>query len=82
MVVIERVADEGVRIGAYTLQVLAVHADEVVIALSGPDDDCGHCGQRPAERRCCAVCRSEVVICPVCAGSWRCPRCASPLAAP
>jgi hypothetical protein len=76
MVIIERSADQGVRVGRYTVWVLAVHADEVVVALLDPDRDCGGCGERtPGDR--CGVC--GLLVCPVCARRGRCPRCASPL---
>jgi hypothetical protein len=75
MVVIERMPGLGVQIGRYTLQVLAVHAGEVVVALLDPDKDCAGCGERPADRRRCPGCGAEAVVCPACAPVWRCPRC-------
>jgi hypothetical protein len=39
MVVIDRAAGEQIRIGPYTLRVLEVHPDGVVVALLGPDED-------------------------------------------
>jgi hypothetical protein len=77
MVVIERSPDQGVQVGRYTLWVLAVRADEVVVAVLDPDKDCGGCGERAAGRP-CPVC--GVLVCPVCARPGHCPRCASPLA--
>jgi hypothetical protein len=76
MVVIERSADQGVQVGPYTLWVLAVHGDEVVIALLDPDKDCSGCGERTPGNRCrdCGA-----LVCPVCARTRLCPRCASPL---
>jgi methionyl-tRNA synthetase len=74
MVVIERSPDQGVQIGRYTLRVLAVRADEVVVALLDPDRDCAGCGERAEEGSRCAVCGA--VVCPRCARP-RCPRCAS-----
>jgi hypothetical protein len=76
MVVIQRSPGQGVRIGPCTLRVLAVHADEVVVALLDPDKDCAVCGERPAERRSCPVCQAEAVVCPVCVPVWQCPACA------
>ena len=75
MVMIERKPGLGVRIGPYVLQVLAVYAGEVVFALLDPDKDCCCCGERPADRRCCAHCQAEVVLCPDCVRSWQCPEC-------
>jgi hypothetical protein len=75
MVKIERSAGQGVQIGRYTLRVLAVGADEVVVALLDPDVDCACCGERPAGRRRCPLCAAEAVVCPACAQSWRCPAC-------
>jgi hypothetical protein len=75
--VIERSPNQAVRIGPYTLRVLAVRADEVVVALLDPDRDCHACGERPADRLRCPACGAEAVVCPVCVRSWRCPRCAS-----
>jgi hypothetical protein len=74
MVVIERSPDQGVLIGRYTLRVLAIHADEVVVALLDPDRDCAGCGER-AEGSRCGTCGA--LVCPCCGGSRRCPRCAS-----
>jgi hypothetical protein len=68
MVVIERSPGEGVQIGHHVLRVLAVHADEVVVALLDPDKVCVVCGaglDEPAQT----------------AGATepgRCPRCAPP----
>jgi hypothetical protein len=76
MVVIERSPDQGVQVGPYTLWVLAVHADEVVIALLDPDKDCVGCGERAAGQR-CPVCGA--LVCPACAQAACCPRCASHL---
>lgn len=39
MIVVERAAGELVRIGSYTLQVLEVHPDGVVVALLGPGEE-------------------------------------------
>jgi hypothetical protein len=72
MVVIERSPDQGVQIGRYTLRVLAVHANEVVVALIDPDTDCAVCGERTTGR--CPGCDARV--CPACARAWHCPRCA------
>jgi hypothetical protein len=76
MVVIERSPDQGVQIGRYTLRVLAVHGDEVVVAVFDPDKDCVGCGERAAGQR-CPVCGA--LVCPVCARPARCPRCAASL---
>jgi hypothetical protein len=76
MVVIERSPDQEVRIGRYTLRVLAVHADEVVVALFDPDMDCIGCGERPADGR-CPVCAA--VVCWACGRAQACPRCGSRL---
>jgi hypothetical protein len=78
MVEIDRKAGEAVRVGRYTLRVLAVHPGEVVVALLDPDRDCAGCGERPAERRRCPVCQAEVVLCATCLPGQRCSRCASP----
>jgi len=76
MIVIERSPDQGVQIGRYTLRVLAVRADEVVVALLDPDKDCSGCGERtPGDR--CLTCGT--LLCPVCARLGPCPRCASAL---
>jgi hypothetical protein len=80
MVEIERKAGEAVRVGRYTLRVIAVRPGEVVIALLDPDKDCAGCGERPAQRRRCPVCGAEAVLCNACLPSRRCPRCASPWA--
>jgi hypothetical protein len=79
MVVIERSPGQCVQVGPYVLRVLAVHADEVVVALFDPDRDCHVCGERPADRRACSVCGAEVVVCPACLGASSCPACASSL---
>jgi hypothetical protein len=76
MVVIERSPDQGVQIGPYTLWVLAIHPDEVVVGLLDPEKDCGGCGERTSGDR-CRVCGA--LVCPVCARARLCPRCASPL---
>jgi hypothetical protein len=78
MMIIERAPGEAVRIGPYALQVLAVQPGRVVVALLDPAKDCACCGERPADRRRCRVCRTEAVVCRACARSRRCPRCASP----
>jgi len=75
MVMIERKPGLGVQIGPYTLQVLAVHAGEVVVALLDPEKDCACCGERPAERRRCSHCQGEAVLCSDCEPSWPCPGC-------
>jgi len=62
MVVIERSPDQGVQIGRYLLRVLAVHADEVVVALIDPDKDCVGCGESATGR--CPGCGA--VVCPAC----------------
>jgi hypothetical protein len=72
MVVIERSPEQGVQIGRYVLRVLAVHADEVVVALIDPDRDCAGCGERTTGR--CRGCAARV--CPACARERHCPRCA------
>jgi hypothetical protein len=41
MVVMERMAGQGLRVGPYVLRVLAVHADEVVVELQGPEPGSG-----------------------------------------
>jgi hypothetical protein len=76
MIVIERSPEEGVQVGRYTLWVLAVHADEVVLALIDPDKDCAGCGER-ADGSHCPAC--GVLVCPVCARPGQCPQCMSPL---
>ena len=47
MILIERMSGQGVRIGRYTVRVLSVEADGVVIAL---DPEAGEpaCGEGPA----------------------------------
>jgi hypothetical protein len=80
MFVIPRSPGQAVRIGACTLRVVAIHAGEVVLALFDPEEDCAGCGERPAERRPCSVCRAETVVCTACAPQQRCPKCASALA--
>ena len=82
MVVIERKPGLGVCIGPYVLEVLAVHADEVVIALIGPEEECVSCGERGAHLRRCSVCQAEVIVCSPCAESRACPNCASGLECP
>ena len=57
MVVIERSPEQGVQIGRYVLRVLAVHADEVVVALIDPDRDCAGCGERTTGR--CPGCGAQ-----------------------
>ena len=74
MVVIERTSGQEVRIGPYTLRVLAVHPERVVVALLDPEKDCGSCGEA-GERRRCLGCAAEAVLCRGCAASVRCPRC-------
>jgi hypothetical protein len=76
MDMIERSPGESVRIGPYTLRVLDVHADEVVVALLDPNQDCAGCGERSADRHRCPGCGVEAIVCPRCAPSWRCPNCA------
>jgi hypothetical protein len=39
MVEMDRAAGQAVVIGPYTLEVLEVHPDRVVVALHGPDDE-------------------------------------------
>lgn len=78
MVPIERSPGEAVRIGRFTLRVLAVGGDEVVVALIDPELDCAGCGERPAERGRCPACMAEMLVCIACAPSWRCPKCAAP----
>ncbi|HKI37136.1 MAG TPA: hypothetical protein VKA46_35105 [Gemmataceae bacterium] len=48
MVEIERSPGQVVRIGAYTLRVVAVLPDRVVIALHGPGEEGEPRGQEPA----------------------------------
>jgi hypothetical protein len=79
MVVIERLLGQGVRIGPYVVRVLAIHAEEVVIALHRPDESCVACAEAEGSPRLCPVCLAESVVCPACAQSWPCPRCGSPL---
>ena len=76
MIVIQRSPGEAVRIGPYMLRVLAVHGDEVVVALLDPERDCAACGERPAQRRRCPGCEAEALVCDACAPDWRCPACA------
>lgn len=78
MVQIERSPGEAVRIGRYTLRVLAVHAGEVVVALIDPERDCAGCGEQTADRVRCPACAAEMRVCPSCAVSWSCPQCAAP----
>jgi hypothetical protein len=82
MVKIERSSGQSVQIGPYTLQILAVHANEVVFALLDPDADCASCGERPApgesQRWHCPVCATEAVVCQACAPTWECPECNPP----
>jgi hypothetical protein len=77
MVVLERMSGQSLRVGPYTLEVLAVRAGEVVVALHGPEESCAGCG-RPAGRRHCPACGAEGAVCPECLPSCRCPSCASP----
>jgi hypothetical protein len=79
MIEIQRSPGQGIQIGTCLLQVLAVDADTVVVAIFDPDKDCGMCGERPAARRCCPICETESTVCPVCARSWQCPGCACPV---
>src|SRR5262249_34846318 len=79
MVKIERLPGQAVVIGPYTLWVLSVHGDEVVLALHDPDKDCAPCGERPADHFQCPICQAEAIVCPSCIRLWRCPNCASPL---
>jgi hypothetical protein len=51
MIEIERSPGQRVQIGRYTLRVVAVHPDRVVMALDGPDEECGPQGQEPAVPR-------------------------------
>ena len=76
MVVIQRSPGEAVRIGPYTIRVLSVHGDEVVVAVIEADRDCSLCGERAAELRRCPVCGKETRLCDVCAPDGRCPECA------
>jgi hypothetical protein len=76
MVVIQRSPGEAIRIGPYTLRVLSVHGDEVVVAVIDADRDCSVCGERPAEPRRCPVCATETLLCSVCAPDGHCPECA------
>jgi hypothetical protein len=75
MIVIERSPGEGVRVGRYTLRVLAVRAGEVVVALYGPEE-CAVCGGTVTGPTVCPVCGEEAILCPACSPSWRCPGCA------
>ncbi len=79
MVQIERSPGQAVRIGQYTLWVVSINADEVVIALLDPDKDCACCGEWPADPYHCPVCQARAVVCPDCVRSWKCPQCASRL---
>jgi len=78
MHVIRRSPGQAVRIGPYTLRVLAVRGDEVVVAVSDADAACAGCGDDCAERRRCAACAAETPVCDACAAGWRCPACGSP----
>lgn len=78
MVAIQRSPGEAVRIGRYTLKVLAVHADEVVVALLDPEKDCAACGEATAAQSRCPACTAEMRLCNACALSWNCPACHSP----
>jgi hypothetical protein len=53
MVEIERSPGQGVRIGAYTLRVVAVLPDRVVLALHNPGEEGEPRGQEPAVPREC-----------------------------
>ena len=77
MVVIERSPGQSVRIGPYALRVLAIHTDEVVVALLDLDRECHVCGKPSNERRHCPQCDTDVIVCPECVLSWACPWCAS-----
>jgi hypothetical protein len=60
MVEIERSPGQVVRVGPYTLRVVAVLPDRVVIALRGPDEECEPTEQEPAvPRECLAWTASE-----------------------
>jgi hypothetical protein len=78
MVELERTAGQTLQIGPYTLRVLEVRADEVVVALLDPDRDCDGCGG-PLECALCPVCESVTAACPVCSPSGRCRHGHSPL---
>ncbi len=45
MVEIERSPGQVLRIGSYTLRVVAIHSDRVVLALRGPGDNGAPCGR-------------------------------------
>ena len=75
MVQIDRSPGEAVRIGRYTLRVLAVRAGEVVVALLDPEKDCAGCGEQTIRRDRCPVCGVKTLVCEGCAASWRCPDC-------
>ncbi len=77
MVVIERSPEQGVRVGRYTVWILAVHGDDVTLAVFDPDRDCAGCAERTAGSSRCPVCGA--LVCPVCARAGGCPRCASVL---
>ena len=64
MVIIERSPDQGVQVGPYTLWVLAVHANEVVIALLDPDKDCIVCGEPTPGARCPICGLTDLRACP------------------
>jgi hypothetical protein len=65
MVTIERTSGQGVKIGPYTVQVLAVQRDRVVVALLDPRTDCLSCGRSLVEHR-CPVCQAEAFPWPDC----------------
>jgi hypothetical protein len=69
MIAVELKPGEGVRIGAHTVEVLAVRAGEVVVALHGPT------GDNHAQR--CPICRSRVSPGVPASEAWYCPRCGS-----
>jgi hypothetical protein len=52
MVMIERMAGQGVRIGGQILKVLAVQAGRVVIAVLDAEKECLSCGQTLVDGRC------------------------------
>jgi hypothetical protein len=76
MVVLERMRGQSVRIGRYTLRILTIRPEEVVVALLDPEKDCAGCGVETTARRRCPSCAAEALVCPDCAETYRCRHCA------
>jgi hypothetical protein len=76
MTAIELGAGQSVRVGRYTLRIVAVRGAEVIVALFDPEKDCAGCGVRPASPSRCQACQTEAPLCADCLQVRFCPRCA------